>query len=183
MPPQFTTPPLCVCQTCHASFRLKASAVAKGRGKFCSRACQYPERITRSCLHCGTTFITWPAVVKIGQGRFCSKICGNTHRTKPARERFSTKYVRSGDCWRWTAGSFGDGGYGAFALERGKTIGAHVASYILFVGLVPPDRWVLHTCDNKWCVNPEHLWLGTPLDNVIDMTIKERRGKTGGARR
>lgn len=51
---------------------------------------------------------------------------------------------------------------------------AHKISYRLFVGEIPPGMWVLHTCDNGWCVNPEHLYLGTSQDNVLDKVKRER---------
>lgn len=177
-----STPPNRTCETCGSAFYRKASIVAKGQGRFCSRLCIYSGkgRIPWNCEHCNTVFLTWQYALKIGQGRFCSKPCGNAHRTRSAIERFTTKYVPDGDCWRWIAGAFGDDSYGAFSLTPGKNIGAHVASYTLFRGPVPADRWVLHTCDHPWCVNPVHLWLGTALDNVVDMTAKGRRGKTGG---
>ena len=76
------------------------------------------------------------------------------------------------DCWNWTAG-IDTPGYGGFKYN-GKKINSHVMTWILTNGEVPKGFWILHTCDNKLCCNPNHLFLGTPLDNVRDMIKKGR---------
>lgn len=63
-----------------------------------------------------------------------------------------------------------------FMLE-GSLIGAHVASYIIHCDDVPTGLSVLHTCDNGFCVNPEHLFLGTQQDNMDDKCAKDRQAK------
>ena len=50
----------------------------------------------------------------------------------------------------------------------------HKTSYELFKGSVEKGLYVLHSCDNPYCVNPEHLWLGTQSDNVVDAILKNR---------
>lgn len=54
----------------------------------------------------------------------------------------------------------------------------HRLAYYCFVGLIPPDLCVCHTCDNGWCINPKHLWLGTRNDNNKDRA-KKGRSATG----
>ena len=90
------------------------------------------------------------------------------------KERFS-QFVQQGDpgeCWLWTGGrSNGKGGKrdirrAAFWLD-GTTMHASRAAWIIFRG-DPEDRWVLHTCDNHLCVNPNHLYLGDAFDNAKD---------------
>jgi len=78
-------------------------------------------------------------------------------------------------CWNWTA-SLGGNGYGqiyVYALRRPKP--AHQISWDLHNPDKPRGRlFVLHRCDNKLCVNPDHLFLGTNQDNMIDARDKGR---------
>jgi hypothetical protein len=84
------------------------------------------------------------------------------------------KQVESG-CHEWQAG-LARGGYGKFMDEGHKTLTAHRASYAFFKGPIPTGMVVMHKCDNRLCVNPEHLALGSLADNVADMDAKGRRG-------
>lgn len=64
-------------------------------------------------------------------------------------------------------------GYG-ITTYKGKQWRAHRLSYFLNVGNIDPDMFICHKCDNPSCVNPKHLFQGTPLDNVKDMQSKGR---------
>lgn len=69
-------------------------------------------------------------------------------------------------CWIWT-GALHHTGYGKF-LYQGKLKSAHRVSYMLFKGHIPEGMQVNHRCDNKSCVNPEHLHLGNNASNTKD---------------
>jgi len=92
-------------------------------------------------------------------------------------ERFWKKADKSGDCWLWT-GSKMSSGYGSFNFYGNVQL-AHRVSWILKYGPIPigydfHGTCVLHKCDTKLCVNPDHLFLGTNADNVADMLAKGR---------
>lgn len=82
-------------------------------------------------------------------------------------------------CWLWTADLSNRWGYGRVGPDRPERL-AHRLSYATFRGPIPPGLKVLHKCDVPRCVNPEHLFLGTDVDNMKDMQSKGRtRGNAG----
>lgn len=85
----------------------------------------------------------------------------------PELKRF-LKYVSQAEngCHEWNSTLHRDG-YGKFYF-RGKQLPAHRVSYMLQVGEIKAGMWVLHNCDNRKCVNPEHLYLGDAKQNVKD---------------
>jgi hypothetical protein len=78
---------------------------------------------------------------------------------------------RRNGCWLWL-GAINPNGYGATSHEN-----AHRVAWRLTNGEIPHGMCVLHRCDNKQCVNPAHLFLGTPADNSRDMVAKGRSVK------
>ena len=92
------------------------------------------------------------------------------------RQRFNAKWVEdaSTGCWVWQGASHVKG-YGYIKIPKTrKQIPAHRLSYLIHVGDIPDGKCVLHKCDNPPCVNPDHLFIGTKLDNAMDMVKKMR---------
>ena len=86
--------------------------------------------------------------------------------------RFWARVQKSDGCWLWTGGRKSKG-YGSLGHAR-QTLQAHRLAYEFTYGKIPDGLAVLHTCDNPPCVRPDHLFLGTHLDNSRDMIAKGR---------
>lgn len=133
------------------------------------------ERVPCVCQCCSCTFLRIPSQV----GHYCSKPCQHMAHRDPLRRFWSR--VRKGDgCWIWL-GKPTPKGYGIISVDKRHAY-AHRFAFALHNGPIPDGLDVLHSCDNPLCVNPEHLFLGTHVDNMADMVAKGRnpRGERMG---
>lgn len=90
----------------------------------------------------------------------------------PLSDRFWQYVDKTDYCWIWK-GCLHHTGYGIIRINY-QNVQAHRASWELHNGEIPEGLWVLHHCDNPPCVNPEHLFLGTNVDNMRDKLQKGR---------
>jgi len=93
-------------------------------------------------------------------------------------ERFWAKVDKSGGpdvCWPWLGAKMTRTGYGQMEVD-GRPVLTHRLAYELSTGVIPEGLWVLHSCDNRPCCNPAHLFLGTHTDNMRDCAAKGRNG-------
>ena len=97
--------------------------------------------------------------------------------TTDPRLRFARRLRRDGACIIWT-GPLNTAGYGLFDVgkigRRSIKMLAHRQAWVFAFGAIPDRLCVLHRCDVRACVNPEHLWLGTMSDNMKDALAKGR---------
>lgn len=93
---------------------------------------------------------------------------------------FWNKVTKTKTCWIWNGNKTHEG-YGRTSYYIGyknfKKIPAHRLSYILTYGPIDPRLYCLHKCDNRACVRPGHLFLGTQKDNMVDKVLKNRQAK------
>lgn len=103
-----------------------------------------------------------------------ARLCDHGHATIAQAERFAAKVmIGAGDaCWLWL-GAKDKKGYGKVRFLDGMLF-AHRVSYYLFVGIIPEGQSILHRCDTPACVRPDHLFLGTQRDNMVDKSAKGR---------
>jgi hypothetical protein len=96
--------------------------------------------------------------------------------------RFWARVDKSGDgCWPWL-GAANTNGYGILEIGGGRRTTAHRVARMLAMGEIPEGLFVCHRCDNPGCMRPDHLFLGTPGDNMRDKAAKGRGNAPTGER-
>jgi hypothetical protein len=91
-------------------------------------------------------------------------------------EKFWKRFVKTpSGCWMWSGARL-NVGYGCLNYQ-GKAWTAHRLAWTLTNGPIPEGLSVLHRCDVRLCANPDHLFVGTQADNLLDMSMKGRYGK------
>lgn len=168
------------CEYCQESFQARVDLIARGDGRYHSRICarraRCKDKVEKRCFNCGIGFMVIVSVSERGWGRYCSLSCRDEDKRIPLEERFWSKVIKGGadECWNWTANT-NIHGYGSFCKVSGESpVGAHRVSWELTNGSIVDDQCVLHRCDNRLCVNPSHLFLGSHQDNSTDMVQKGR---------
>lgn len=101
-----------------------------------------------------------------------TKQSAKLNRYMSPEQRFWCRVQKTQSCWVWT-GKLDRNGYGKLKVND-VSVRAHRFSYIIHNGQIEESMFICHTCDNPKCVNPAHLYAGTPADNVRDRTARGR---------
>lgn len=133
------------------------------------------DALCKNCEACGKVFWLrerrFQSRARFMRRRFCSTECGSKSAGRPV-DRFWSNVKTGSDCWEWR-GSLFPNGYGIFYVND-KSVRAHRYSYELHKGTIPKGKMILHSCDNRKCVNPDHLRAGTARDNIMDALERGR---------
>ncbi len=128
--------------------------------------------LTMKCAFCGREFRVRPSAAKTR--RYCSRECWRKSLYVPVEKRLAKYIIKDPEtgCWNWISATVSKG-YGVLSVN-GKMQYVHRLVWEREHGPIPNGMQVCHSCDNPRCCNPEHLFLGTRSDNMLDMVNKGR---------
>jgi hypothetical protein len=168
--------------TCDKEFFVDPYRV-KANAKYCSKECfqvKWESKYVFNCRNCGKEHVAFGYTE--GRKKYCSRTCMEEFRSPTLEKLVKSNYeIKESGCWEWTNSISTQSGYGKLVF-KGKDMSAHRASYIVFKGEIPKGLHVCHSCDNRKCINPEHLWVGTQRDNIQDAARKGRLHDQTGER-
>lgn len=165
------------CNFCGKTFYARPVGNGTNVGKYCSLQCSGKGRrksVDCVCARCGVGFRVSDADIRKNGGKYCSQKC---YRGDPKERFWSYVNIKGPDeCWEWQSTRLRTG-YGQFPVS-GKRYPAHRYAYEITYGPLG-ELLACHKCDNPICVNPNHLFAGTSMDNFLDMMAKGRQNHTG----
>jgi len=173
------------CKTCNCELNDETAAKAyskSGKYRAICRKCrsknvmryQKIDHVAAKRRKYATDYLRKTGKVKEYPCEFCGSLCYKKYTRAFCSDkcRFLSWVEKTDYCWIWKGGRnrlYGKTNHGS------KIISSHRLSYILFNGPIENEKlFVCHSCDNRICVNPAHLWLGTHQDNMLDMVEKDR---------
>jgi hypothetical protein len=143
--------------------RIKEKKLPRWSAAFKPKDKRKRTKFIKTCARCGKEMVG----TKLGlTGReFCSFDCF----TSPLGERWENLITKTETCWLW-AGAKNEAGYGV--IRDGEKLAlAHRVALRLKLGVEDFEGFACHTCDTPACVRPEHLYIGTHEDNMLDLSI------------
>ncbi len=158
------------CAAHYERWRKNGNPAASGKGNS-----KRNVSVTLACETCGSRYHPWKG--RETTSRTCSRRCnaGVSAKENAHQESDFDRLTELSDgCWNWK-GTTREDGYGEFFIA-GKRYRAHRYAYERAYGAIAEGLFICHRCDNRACVRPDHLFCGTQLDNMQDMSAKGRHG-------